>query len=314
MASEIHKKRTGKGFKISEEIVIKEEMYEEEEDDLPRQFRGLTSHLPSSSPAMANRLNAYVSTQVAMHSALAAREQEIEKQFAAQFPEYQASLSRGQQSMYVPPYNNVQRQSSPTTSHFSPRYSMDATSHSPTSAMGPTSIQEGTVSASLSSPDSPFSDQTPLAQSPQSQNEPTNTMVYPVSTLPPMSTSKYFTSELPNEVKQLANLDWNDQTTPALYGFNGSLMDLEATAGTNFNWTNLMEPTTTTLSIDESTLAKAPALAPDYFNNTSHPITHHLTLPGGDSTIGTPGGGAGGDPWDIWIDSDSYGPDGADQQ
>ncbi|KAL1905917.1 hypothetical protein Sste5344_008305 [Sporothrix stenoceras] len=36
MASNIHKQRTGRGFKISEEIVLKEDMYEEEDDDLPR--------------------------------------------------------------------------------------------------------------------------------------------------------------------------------------------------------------------------------------------------------------------------------------
>ncbi|RFU78277.1 hypothetical protein TARUN_3955 [Trichoderma arundinaceum] len=45
MASEIHKKRTGKGFRITEAIVLKEEMYEEEDCDLPRfAVLGLPGH------------------------------------------------------------------------------------------------------------------------------------------------------------------------------------------------------------------------------------------------------------------------------
>jgi hypothetical protein len=48
-ASEIHKRRTGRSLRVSEEDVINEEMYEEEEDDLPHHYRYLSAHLHSQS-------------------------------------------------------------------------------------------------------------------------------------------------------------------------------------------------------------------------------------------------------------------------
>jgi len=311
MASEIHKKRTGKGFKVSEEIVMKEEMYEEEEDDLPRQFRSLTSHLPSNSPVLASRLNAYVSTQVAMHSALAVREREIEKQFAEQFPHYQAALSQGQQSAYMPPYpSDLQRQTSPTENRFSHhRHSMDISmAPSPSPTVRHASLDGGEASRPVSvRPESPHSNRTPLAPSSQQQYQAVGDA---------MSSSKYFTAELPNDVKQLASLDWNDPMTPALYGISGSLADGDGNASNTLSWTSFLDPAVTTTSYEQPIQAKVPPAVSsgDYFNGLAHPTSHHLELPGGQSTIGTPGGGVGGDPWDIWIDSDSYGPDMADKR
>ncbi|OBT83749.1 hypothetical protein VE02_07180 [Pseudogymnoascus sp. 03VT05] len=48
-ASEIHKRRTGRSLRVSEEDVINEEMYEEEEDDLPHHYRYLNAHLHNQS-------------------------------------------------------------------------------------------------------------------------------------------------------------------------------------------------------------------------------------------------------------------------
>ncbi|KAK0625317.1 hypothetical protein B0T17DRAFT_269901 [Bombardia bombarda] len=107
MASDIHKKRTGKGFKISEEIVMKEEMYEEEEDDMPRQFRVLASHLQTGSSDMNNRLNAYLTNHVAMASmASMAREAEVNRLFAEQFPNIPQVAH--QNSMYMQPLRSNQ--------------------------------------------------------------------------------------------------------------------------------------------------------------------------------------------------------------
>jgi hypothetical protein len=50
--------------------VINEEMYEEEDDDLPMQYRRLTAHLQTGSADFNRRLNAYLTNQVAMRSAL----------------------------------------------------------------------------------------------------------------------------------------------------------------------------------------------------------------------------------------------------
>ncbi|OQN95103.1 hypothetical protein B0A48_18887, partial [Cryoendolithus antarcticus] len=44
-ASEIHKRRTSRSLRVTEADVINEEMYEEEDDDLPMQYRRLTAHL-----------------------------------------------------------------------------------------------------------------------------------------------------------------------------------------------------------------------------------------------------------------------------
>jgi hypothetical protein len=48
-ASEVHKKRTGRRFRITEDAVAREEMYEEEDDDLPRHALRPFSSDPSAS-------------------------------------------------------------------------------------------------------------------------------------------------------------------------------------------------------------------------------------------------------------------------
>ncbi|ELQ39689.1 hypothetical protein OOU_Y34scaffold00487g34 [Pyricularia oryzae Y34] len=93
LASEIHKKRTGKGFKITEEIVSKEEMYEEEEDDIPMSIRAsLGSSLHTSSAHFNARMDAYVAKHMGM--AQMARELEIGQQFEQHFPGFSSMNSR----------------------------------------------------------------------------------------------------------------------------------------------------------------------------------------------------------------------------
>ncbi|KAK7745876.1 hypothetical protein SLS53_002594 [Cytospora paraplurivora] len=68
-ASQIHKDRTGKALKVTEEIVLKEEMYEEE-DDLPARYQALMNNpLFALSP----RASAYAITQMGMRDVAAAR-------------------------------------------------------------------------------------------------------------------------------------------------------------------------------------------------------------------------------------------------
>lgn len=109
MASEIHKKRTGKGFKISEEIVMKEEMYEEEEDDFPRQLRFLGAHMRTGNPAMNERFDAYLTNSVAVASINMARANEMDRintLFAQQFPGAAQQLQQSQQKpMYPSPFH-----------------------------------------------------------------------------------------------------------------------------------------------------------------------------------------------------------------
>nr|OQO31734.1 hypothetical protein B0A51_01082 [Rachicladosporium sp. CCFEE 5018] len=69
-ASEIHKRRTGRSLRVTEADVINEEMYEEEDDDLPMQYRRLTAHLQTQNADFDRRLAAYLTNHVAMRSAL----------------------------------------------------------------------------------------------------------------------------------------------------------------------------------------------------------------------------------------------------
>lgn len=65
-ASAIHKQRTGREFKISEQIVQDEEMYEEQDDNMPFQYRGLAAHLQTTDPQFNARLSAFLQTQIGM--------------------------------------------------------------------------------------------------------------------------------------------------------------------------------------------------------------------------------------------------------
>ncbi|KAI9797871.1 MAG: hypothetical protein M1833_005071 [Piccolia ochrophora] len=82
-ASEIHKRRTGRSLRVTEQDVVNEEMYEEEDDDLPAQYRRLTAHLQTGSADFNRRLAAYLTNHVAMRSAL---DQAITSSYAQQFP------------------------------------------------------------------------------------------------------------------------------------------------------------------------------------------------------------------------------------
>ncbi|KAF2641253.1 hypothetical protein P280DRAFT_425577 [Massarina eburnea CBS 473.64] len=62
-ASEIHKKRTGRALRVTEQDVINEEMYEEEDDDLPTQYQRLNAHLQTSSWLFNRKLHDYIATQ-----------------------------------------------------------------------------------------------------------------------------------------------------------------------------------------------------------------------------------------------------------
>lgn len=55
---------------MTEQDVINEEMYEEEDDDLPMQYRRLTAHLQTQNADFDRRLAAYLTNHVAMRSAL----------------------------------------------------------------------------------------------------------------------------------------------------------------------------------------------------------------------------------------------------
>ncbi|KAI9822564.1 MAG: hypothetical protein M1827_000283 [Pycnora praestabilis] len=105
-ASEIHKRRTGRSLRVTEQDVVNEEMYEEEDDDLPLQYRRLTAHLQTGSADFNRRLAAYLTNHVAMRSAL---DQAITNSYAHEYPNA-PQFAHNQQNLYPSPMMPQQMQ------------------------------------------------------------------------------------------------------------------------------------------------------------------------------------------------------------
>lgn len=103
-ASEIHKRRTGRSLRVTEQDVINEEMYEEEDDDLPMQYRRLTAHLQTGSVDFNRRLAAYLTNQVAMRSAM---DQIINNSYAQQYPNAPQFAHNNSRSSFSPPLSGA---------------------------------------------------------------------------------------------------------------------------------------------------------------------------------------------------------------
>ncbi|KAI1810395.1 hypothetical protein GGS20DRAFT_579928 [Poronia punctata] len=234
MASEIHKRRTGRALKVSEELVEKEAMYEEVDDDIPRAYRYLTAQLQTSSPEMNRKLSDYVATSTAL-AASVARYEEINKLFGEAFPRM-ASMSQASASRYAAPLFHGPTFTPPpsaSTSSLASRnhsisaqsqYSnMDPAASNPSARPSPTTLRAPTpcLSPAVTTGDSlePTSVSYPTPHSPipchpldpkvQHQIDPH------IRQRPPSS----FTSELPNEVKMMANIDMNDPMAMQFYGY-----------------------------------------------------------------------------------------------
>ncbi|KAI9777701.1 MAG: hypothetical protein M1839_008620 [Geoglossum umbratile] len=104
-ASEIHKRRTGRSLRVTEQDVVNEEMYEEEDDDLPHPYRRLAAGLQTDSPDFNRRLAAYLTNHVAMRSAL---DQAITSSYAQTYPNAPQFVHN--QSMYQSPFAMQQTQ------------------------------------------------------------------------------------------------------------------------------------------------------------------------------------------------------------
>lgn len=239
MASEIHKRRTGKGFKISEEIVRAEEMYEEEDDDMPRSYRMLASHLQTSSPEMNYRVNAFIANRVALASMVAGLRNEdwqqnpINKLFAEQFPNADKHAQAMNQSLAAnsayygpvvghdsPPSHRESSVSSTMSQPFGPvnyhQHSHPSHERSHSVEMSPVDRRDSGVS-----PVSIPHGSAPPFSPPQSvSGYPRNAMdssYFPVD-IP--ADASYFTAELPHDVKMMAGpgMDMNDPLAPMLMG------------------------------------------------------------------------------------------------
>lgn len=109
-------------------------MYEEEDDDLPMQYRRLTAHLQTGSAEFNRRLSAYLTNQVAMRSAL---DQAISNTYAQQYPNA-LQFAHNQPNMYPSPFMPQGMTPTPAQSpqsYMQPRFpSANAASFRPPSA------------------------------------------------------------------------------------------------------------------------------------------------------------------------------------
>ncbi|KAF9767405.1 hypothetical protein IL306_000049 [Fusarium sp. DS 682] len=233
MASEIHKKRTGKAFRITEEIVMKEEMYEEEDDEFPRSYRLLKQSMQTSNPAFNARVDAYLTNRVAMSQIITAtendwRNNEINMEFAKMFPQAQQqaqSLShRWSTPGFSVPHARNSSVSTPMEQHFDPNFQ-------PINYGQQCNNRHGDRSHSMSglSPSQPRNDaaMSPPALTPGSGSHPETPQSRCTSTFanvhpPPMmefnSDNSAFTAELPPEAKMLmGGVGMNDAFSPSLY-------------------------------------------------------------------------------------------------
>ncbi|KAI1127001.1 hypothetical protein F5Y10DRAFT_202001 [Nemania abortiva] len=308
MASDIHRKRTGRGLKVSEEIVLKEEMYEEMEDDMPRSYKYLAAHLQTDSPELNHRVSAYIASQTAM--ATIAKYNEINKMFSEAFPRAASFSHQTQNSLYMSPLMNKRHSSpaipasavSPTSRHHSistqsqssstDRLMSDASAgHTPTTATAPTPD----LSPSTTATDPMDSASTPY-QAPQS--------AFPDLPLDPQLTQQAtssFTSELPAEVKMMANVDMNDpmaihffgDEAPSAFDYGGGTMSLAQLDSGNMDGNDCAKPSneyceTFFPSLDASA-GYQESLPPDVFGQLS-----------------TPGCGAPAvDSWESFVDFDT---------
>jgi hypothetical protein len=139
-ASEIHKRRTGRSLRVTEQDVLNEEMYEEEDDDLPGQYRRLTAHLQTGSADFNRKLSAYLTSHIAMRTAV---EQAVHNSYAQQY--------NG-----MPPYANSPMYPSPMLAHQAQQQQM---------------MQQQSVSPSMRSPNFRQAPYPPRPQQQQQQQQ-----------------------------------------------------------------------------------------------------------------------------------------------
>ncbi|KAJ4990695.1 hypothetical protein SVAN01_03704 [Stagonosporopsis vannaccii] len=117
-ASEIHKKRTGRALRVTEQDVINEEMYEEEDDDLPTQYQRLNAHLHTTSVMFNKKLHDYIATQHGVRNMFMSQYQNPSfQQYGGQIPP-QTNAAFGQNNWLNPTMMPPQQFSQQTPQNF----------------------------------------------------------------------------------------------------------------------------------------------------------------------------------------------------
>lgn len=232
-ASEIHKRRTGRSLRVTEQDVINEEMYEEEDDDLPLQYRRLTAHLQTGSVDFNRRLAAYLTNQVAIRSAI---DQMVTNSYAQQYPNAPQFAHNHQNPYPSPMVNPNMPPPSPSTFRAAPYPSPGMTGYRTHERAASMALPQDQPQSQINSPieqhnqlnrrmsmsgpsaspvanRSMFEDQD--QQNPQRSNTTPNPSYQPIW---PNESSLPFTTSLPPEAQQLLGpaLDPSDPFTSML--------------------------------------------------------------------------------------------------
>ncbi|KAI1432087.1 hypothetical protein GGR50DRAFT_630939 [Xylaria sp. CBS 124048] len=301
MASEIHQKRTGRRLRVSEEIVLREEMYEEMEDDMPRPYRYLATDLQTESTDLNHRVGAYIASKSAM--ATMAKYNEVNKIFNEAF----AYPQRAPQPMYMaPPAKNsyaTASRSGSVSCQSSRNHSLSTPSQcseldNPTSKHSPSHTP--TTTASLMTPNhSPTATSTDTLDQPCSpyHMQHVGYSNFPLDPeLAQQQPSSSFTSRLPNEVRLMANLDMSDPLAMHFLGGDLSPFQADFCGGV----TSLDQ-----LGLDGQGLSKSSGEYNElYLPSLDGPIDLHLPDDLPNDGIGHYGTSACGD-WETYVDFDT---------
>lgn len=306
-----------------------EEMYEEEDDGLPRQYRQLAAHLQTGNPDFNNKLEAYLTANVAMRSALERTihnsYQQQGSQYTPQYGMYQSPMmahqfqqpmmgqQMPQQSIPHPQQNQNQYRSAPYPSP-RPSHGRAASIASPSvkAEISPTA-QSPVVSFDrrMSMPATPATSVSPTATHSPSQSTPRQRPSFPTGSFaqqfpnqqqynttsyePSPSTFGPFSTALPNDAAGLLNTN---------FAFNSSSNELPT-----YDFSNQPSlPQTTSVNKSQhypsfdglnSTLA-----APDMSYQPSNTEFFNEAL-GGVSGLGTPLGQTPGETdWASYVNFD----------
>ncbi|KXX80736.1 hypothetical protein MMYC01_203841 [Madurella mycetomatis] len=228
-ASAMHKRRTGKGFKLSEEIVKNQEMYEEDDDELPRRSFAIPPHVPVlTNPSVKDTAAAKLAEQA-----------EVERIFDQQFPGYSACL---RSRRFSQPLLFSAAQSNWVAHQFQPApvlQSAPATQCSPVTTSYPSN---SLPSVAVDDPISPALNSSPEPDSPYTPPPPAHSQPcrpHPISTAIPLQTytlesprsqhDRKSISPTPADQVSLRNID------PSLIGLSESLVDFPAMASGDYN-------------------------------------------------------------------------------
>lgn len=293
-ASEIHKKRTGRALRVTEQDVINEEMYEEEDDDLPAQYRRFAAHLQNQSLWMGPKYESYMIANTAMrHAMLQQAMGGLQQQqftttpfFAYNHAQASSSTSAPYQSTQVPQSPNSFRQPPYPTPNSQFQHQRSASIATPQPSLFPGNANSTTPLADSSSDEhrrmslptqtfQPTAQMSPTAESPQQMfNAPFN-YDFQQSLFDPMNQIMNFgplSPSLPLEQQQIVGTTLNPMHPSTQY-LMGRSEGMPQPFSYNYNPNGLSKPSDINQTLTSNALGITPSaqITPSTTDTFSNP-------------------------------------------